>query len=175
MPADGLALLVAGASVGTDMTHIFMTPGPRFNIKMSSYQYRKSHCEDKTVVRSSYLHNGISYTGKMTSLYWIRALPLNGLLWYKWYSVNPWCLVDLFISVYLGLQNLFQCVHKIINSFSEFKYDYEINLQEVCTDHIWYCQTSNISWTLLGNKIVDHSDVGASTVGAAPTTSLFST
>ena len=41
---------------------------------MSSYQYRKSHCGDKTVVRSSYLHNGISYTGKMTSLYWIGAL-----------------------------------------------------------------------------------------------------
>ena len=51
-------------------------PGPRFNIKMTSYQYRKSHCGDKTVVRSSYLHNGISYTGKMTSLYWIRALAL---------------------------------------------------------------------------------------------------
>ena len=49
-------------------------PGPRFNIKMSSYRYRKSHCGDKTVVRSSYLHNGISYTGKMTSFYWIRAL-----------------------------------------------------------------------------------------------------
>ena len=47
---------------------------PWFNIKMMSYQYRKSHCGDKTVVRSSYLHNGISYTGKMTSLYWIGAL-----------------------------------------------------------------------------------------------------
>ena len=45
--------------------------GPWFNIKMSSYQYRKSHCGDKTVVRSSYLHNVISYTGKMSSLYWI--------------------------------------------------------------------------------------------------------
>ena len=43
---------------------------------MSSYQYRKSHCGDKTVVRSSYLHNGISYTGKTTSLYWIRALDV---------------------------------------------------------------------------------------------------
>ena len=31
-------------------------------------QYRKSHCGDKTVVRSSYLHNGISYTGKKTSI-----------------------------------------------------------------------------------------------------------
>ena len=46
-------------------------PGPWFNIKMTSYQYRKSHCGDKTVIRSSYLHNGISYTGKMSSLYWI--------------------------------------------------------------------------------------------------------
>ena len=52
---------------------IIMYPGARFNIKMLSYQYRKSHSGDKTVVRSSYLHNGISYTGKMSSLYWIGA------------------------------------------------------------------------------------------------------
>ena len=49
-------------------------PGPRFNIKMTSYQYRTSHYGDKTILRPSYLHNGISYAGKMTSLYWIRAL-----------------------------------------------------------------------------------------------------
>ena len=55
--------------------------GPWFNIKMSSYQYKKSHCGDKTVVRSSYLHNGISYTSKMTSLYWIRVLGLSVLSW----------------------------------------------------------------------------------------------
>ena len=48
--------------------------GPRFNIKTSSFQYRKSHCGEKTVVRSSYLHNGISYTGKMSFLYWIGPL-----------------------------------------------------------------------------------------------------
>ena len=40
----------------------------------TSYQYKKSHCGDKTIWRPSYLHNGISCTGKMTSLYWIRAL-----------------------------------------------------------------------------------------------------
>ena len=50
--------------------------GPWFNIKMSSYQYRKSYCGDKTILRPSYLHNGISYTGKTTSLYWIGALML---------------------------------------------------------------------------------------------------
>ena len=39
-----------------------------------------------------------------------------------------------------------------------------------------YRKISNITRTLLGNKIVDHSDVvGASPVGAAPTTSSFST
>ena len=39
-----------------------------------------------------------------------------------------------------------------------------------------YRKTSNIRRTLVGNKIVDHSDVvGASPVGAAPTTSSFST
>ena len=68
-------------------------PGPWFNIKMSSYQYRKSYCGDKTVVRSSYLHNGISYTGKI-SLYWIRAQPsmrnismtctISNEKWQKW-------------------------------------------------------------------------------------------
>ena len=49
---------------------------------------------------------------------------------------------------------------------------------------IWFCsalflyyrKTSNISRTLEGNKIVNNSDVvGASPVGAAPTTSSFST
>ena len=57
----------------------------QFNIKMASYQYRKSHCWDKTVVRSSYLHNGISYTGKMTSLYWIRD---------QWFSTQTGCNVE---------------------------------------------------------------------------------
>ena len=39
-----------------------------------------------------------------------------------------------------------------------------------------YRQVSNIRGTFAGNKIVDHSDVaGASPVGAAPTTSSFST
>ena len=48
-----------------------------FNIEMPSYQYRKSHCGGKTILRPSYLHNGISYIGKMAFLYWIRALVSN--------------------------------------------------------------------------------------------------
>ena len=57
---------------------IKVVPGGWFNIKMISYQYRKSHCGDKTILRPSYLHYGISYTGKMTSIYWIRALVIFG-------------------------------------------------------------------------------------------------
>ena len=58
----------------------FARSGPWFNIKMLSYQYRESHRGDKTVVRSSYLHNGISYTGKMTFLYWFSPLSLRFVL-----------------------------------------------------------------------------------------------
>ena len=45
---------------------------PWFNTKMTSCQYKKSHFGDKAILRPSYLQNGISYTGKMTSLYWIK-------------------------------------------------------------------------------------------------------
>ena len=53
------------------------SPGPWFNIKMLSYQYRKSHCGDKTVVSLSYIHNGISYTGKITYFYIAQIAPLS--------------------------------------------------------------------------------------------------
>ena len=44
------------------------------------------------------------------------------------------------------------------------------------SDFRTYRKACNIRRTLVGNKIVDHSDVvGASPVGAAPTTSSFST
>ena len=40
----------------------FRISGPWFNIKMTSYPYRKSHCGDERILRPSDLHNGISYT-----------------------------------------------------------------------------------------------------------------
>ena len=69
--------LMAGNRTWLWMTFDALRPGQWFNIKMS-YQYMKSHCGDKTILRPSYLHNGISYTGKMASLYWIRALNEYG-------------------------------------------------------------------------------------------------
>ena len=52
--------------------------------KMSSYQYRKSHCEDKTILWPSYFHNGISYTGKMSSLYWTNRQIITGSVMKKY-------------------------------------------------------------------------------------------
>ena len=43
-----------------------------------SYQYRKSHYGDKTILRPSYLHNGISYTGKMNYRYIYNLMTLTG-------------------------------------------------------------------------------------------------
>ena len=63
-----------GHSRGTSSLIMHHILGPWFNTKMLSYQYRKSHCGNKTVERSSHLHNEISYTGEMSSLYWIGAL-----------------------------------------------------------------------------------------------------
>ena len=52
-------------------------PEPWFSTKMTSYQHRKSHCGDKTILGRSYLHNGIPYTDRMTSLYWIRVQVIS--------------------------------------------------------------------------------------------------
>ena len=60
-----------------------------------------------------------------------------------------------------------------VGKFHRFGFSWPLapgNIQET------YRKTSNISRTLVGSKIVDNSNVvGASPVGAAPTTSSFST
>ena len=50
---------------------IFVTRAP-IQYKDAVLPVKEIYCGDKTVVRSSYLHNEISYTGKMSFLYWIR-------------------------------------------------------------------------------------------------------
>ena len=67
-----------------------------FNIKMPSYQYRKSHCGDKTILRPSHLNNGIYHTGKMASYFWIRPLdvvmnPICKLMVIHPCSIPPHC------------------------------------------------------------------------------------
>ena len=43
-----------------------LTLGACFNMNIPSDKYWKFHSGDKTILRSSYLHNGISYTCQMT-------------------------------------------------------------------------------------------------------------
>ena len=76
--------------------------GPQFNIKTTSYQYRKSHCGDKTILRPSYLHNGISYTGKMTSLYWIRTQVIIRITAVSWHCNNLLCIRILCTAIKYG-------------------------------------------------------------------------
>ena len=62
----------------------------------------------------------------------------------------------------------FTCARNIV-------FEHKVNC---CVDvvRMVYRKNSSISRTLVGNKIIDNSDVvGASPVGAAPTTSSFST
>ena len=72
------------------------TTGPWFNITISSYQYRTSYYGDKTILRPSYLHNGISYTGKI-SLYWIRTLVSKAIQ-----TKQQWCTVLTLVVVQLA-------------------------------------------------------------------------
>ena len=52
---------------------------PNSTKKTTSYQYKKSYCRDKIIIRSYYLNNGMSYTGKMASLYWTNLLDHNSI------------------------------------------------------------------------------------------------
>ena len=57
------------------------TAGPQFNIKMSSYQYWKSHCGDKTVIRSS------SWLQSYTDFVWISF----EYWWFLITYMGRWC------------------------------------------------------------------------------------
>ena len=91
-------------------------PGLHFNIKVSPYHYGKSHCGDKTVVRSSYLYNGISYTGKMASLYSIS--PHDAIYHHKATMGTKCIAYDLFASICFGDRNCSKpCAHIHITSW----------------------------------------------------------
>ena len=77
---------------------------------MSSYQYRKYHCGDKTVARSSYLHNGISYTGKMAALYWDGP---QGLIYNHSLSYTR-ALLSNFILFFCGLWLLIHALNSVV-------------------------------------------------------------
>ena len=69
---------------------------------------------------------------------------------------------------------------QLANAVSVYWHRWYISFRQIIPTSAWLCNTyrqvPNIRRTLVGNGIVDHSDVvGASPVGAAPTTSSLST
>ena len=60
------------------VSRMYWHPGGWCSMKMPSYQYRNSHYGDKTILRLSYLHNGISYSRK--TAFYIESEPIVHLL-----------------------------------------------------------------------------------------------
>ena len=77
-----------------------------------------------------------------------------------------WC------RYFISCKYAIYCILNMLNSFWKiYIYIHILHMYNIST-----MKVSNISRTLVGEEIVDHSDVvGASPVGAAPTTSSFST
>ena len=73
-----------------------------------------------------------------------------------------------------GISSLAHSLRSLLHEVLTFVIDEFWKEAGLC--NLIYRKTSNIRRTLVGNKIVNHSDVvGASPVGAAPTTSSFLT
>ena len=123
-------------------------------------------------------------TSHYLSQCWPRSMSPNGITRPHWVKFN--CLPRTSMSITAKLVEPYKNiqptrVRAVFNDISikDWKSLPELNQNGliiiVLQIYLIYHQTSNISHILVGNKIVDHSDVvGASPVGAAPTTSSFS-
>ena len=81
-------------------------------------------------------------------------------------EISLWNINSLSVYVYVILLTQF-CLNILASALEGLPLKYKYHK---------YRKVSNIRRTLVGNKIVDHSDVvGASPAGAAPTTSSFLT
>ena len=89
------------------------------------------------------------------------------------------CLVYSYDLPYCSVLFYWQCFNDVVPLIIMITTKFRFILRMSCIHmtHIYiYRKVSNIRRTLVGNKNVDHSDVvGASPVGAAPTTSSIST
>ena len=94
-----------------DSPDAMYTPGPWFNIHMSYCQYIKSHYGERTILRPSNLHNVISYTSKMSYLYWIGA-QIASTPMCSWPSHHLRVCIQMFGTCYEVLTcNISSCSH----------------------------------------------------------------
>ena len=106
-------------------------PGRWFNKKISSYQYSKSHCGDKTVVSSSYLHNGIYYTDKVS---WSLLTSLETSC-HKWLN----CLLFLYCTELLHRTK--GCVYSVVWAKLIIRVFFLVSSVNTCSKWIWNMET----------------------------------
>ena len=143
---------------------------------MPSDQHKNSYYEDKII--------GLVVNFDISNTI-VLEIPEFTMKTVRWYHVclnlgNSYTWKDVFFFHFFILKLghvLFQCggvvgLDKITLDISGSAIEIQWDLRK----YPGYRQISNISRTFVGNEIVDHSDVvAASPVGAAPTTSSFST
>ena len=123
--------------------------------------YQQLHCLFNSLIRP---------TVKKTPKLRITAL-YKGI--HRWPNLLPSFRLHVYATCWLKIIGAFRCKYKIARLYLISTWMIKRSNQK--QHHITYHQTSNISRTLVGNKLVDNSYVvGASPVGA-PTTSSFST
>ena len=117
----------------------------------------------------------IDLTSRILSIALILIF-FSAMWWLLWLRESETRSIHLVISrVDCDQQQRTLRMTKVIETGSNYPLLSSVFVTDVTNDE-YYRKTSDISSTLVDNKIVDHSDVvGASPVGAAPTTSSFST
>ena len=88
------------------------------------------------------------------------------------YQIFNACLIGIFDSTLILTRSVCVNIRKVSQTclHQHSAYMASLGISHYELNELRYWQTSNISHTLVDNKIVDHSDVP---VGAAPTTSSF--
>ena len=108
---------------------------------------------------------GVS-NGVTVVLCWAIEIYNGSHMWLRWWITRAH-IYEYTQKIMWACSRTILCVRFMFN---------EGKLLQCGMDEGYYRKTSKISRTLVGNKIVDNSDVvGASPVGAAPTTSSIST
>ena len=92
-------------------------------------------------VRSSYLHNGISYIGKMISLYWIRGLVPIDFIYRSWifeWGAKTLHYNDVIMSAMASQITSFMIVYSTIYSGTDHrKHQSSVSLAFVRGIHLW--------------------------------------
>ena len=124
---------------------------------MSSYQYRKPHCGDKAIARSSFLHHGISFTGNWYDDIFIfnqHPLPRKLLLHFPNKDRRMYLNTDDIWELFPAVQNLLFFYGNWNENFAWFtSTEYCIIKLADTSMHHWSHVVCHLHWGL--NKMAD--------------------